>query len=794
MVNTKRGLKMKKRTQQRVVFTIGSLVALILTLYTVVVFSIANTTLRADAAATPESFFTFNSASGEITDYDIAGGTDVVIPSSIGGVAVVKIAPRECSYVDSGDGNYEYVCSGSFYKKGLTSVIIPEGIQVIGDAAFSENAIVGTLTIPDSVNQVGSGAFSYNQIEKVHIGSSVTELGSSVFANNFITELEGGQNLQDISGATFYGNNFTSLDSLPASVKVIRYAAFMNNDFVTLEIPDTVEYISNMAFSGPQLKEITVGSKDYIGPSVLTLEQGAFIRELNEYDYIDPGVEKVTINRVVKAIEGGAFQHQPITSLVINEGVEDIMSGAFADTTVSEVYFPNSLQYIGESPFERTTSLRTLKFGTDDYSGPTRTIIGEGAFESSGQPDDVSLDTVILNGSVKTVTQAAFRNSNIKTLTINEGVETIEQGAFSGILIENLRLPNSLRSLWGSPFSDIATLRTVEIGTSDYSGPALLDIEGATFETSSYESDTTFYDTFSDSSITLNGIVRTVGAGAFAKYRVAHMYAHPGLQEVAEGAFNGSYIRTAELPSTVTAVGDGAFADSSLREITIQGNPVMGEGVFAKTGLDINTLPEGGGIDEHYQNNAELVQVHSDNDAFSYGNEYFYSNYYETGEGAQHYIVSGTIVNPSSYTVTHKAKNGETLSPNRTFTSNLGYEDYRVANILDLTYPSSPSLRFDDYLQKGSVVSPEVLYFEGYTSPDRAEVSLKSGVNVINYIYSATADEEIDETEDQIAPLPLIPNTGILGTMVYKNPILVIVLTLVLLGTLLYTGIRLARR
>ena len=37
---------------------------------------------------TPEEYFTFDSATGTITDYDIAGGLNVVIPSTIGGVAV----------------------------------------------------------------------------------------------------------------------------------------------------------------------------------------------------------------------------------------------------------------------------------------------------------------------------------------------------------------------------------------------------------------------------------------------------------------------------------------------------------------------------------------------------------------------------------------------------------------------------------------------------------------------------------------------------------------------------------
>ena len=68
------------------------------------------------ASTTPEQYFTFDAQTQTITDYDVAGGgTDVVIPATIGGVPVLHIGPT------------------AFFAKGLTSAVIPEGVLTIED-------------------------------------------------------------------------------------------------------------------------------------------------------------------------------------------------------------------------------------------------------------------------------------------------------------------------------------------------------------------------------------------------------------------------------------------------------------------------------------------------------------------------------------------------------------------------------------------------------------------------------------------------------------------------------------
>ena len=88
--------------------------------------------LPTTTVTTPEEFFNFDSATGTITGYDIAGGLDVFIPSTIGRVAV------------------EHIGIDAFLEKYLTSVIIPDSVTSIDYLAFYNNQLT-SITIGSGV-------------------------------------------------------------------------------------------------------------------------------------------------------------------------------------------------------------------------------------------------------------------------------------------------------------------------------------------------------------------------------------------------------------------------------------------------------------------------------------------------------------------------------------------------------------------------------------------------------------------------------------------------------------------
>jgi len=144
--------------------------------------------LPTTTVTTPEMYFTFDSTTGTITGYDIAGGLDVVIPSTIGGVAV------------------EHIGLDAFYEKYLTSVIIPDSVMSIGNCAFRINLLT-SVTIGNSVTSIGDRAFESNLLTSVTIGNSVTSIGYWVFASNLLSSVTIGSDVDINSDPATMGTN-----------------------------------------------------------------------------------------------------------------------------------------------------------------------------------------------------------------------------------------------------------------------------------------------------------------------------------------------------------------------------------------------------------------------------------------------------------------------------------------------------------------------------------------------------------------------------------------------------------
>ena len=144
--------------------------------------------LPTTTVTTPEEYFTFDNTTGTITYYDIAGGLDVVIPSTIGGVAV------------------EHVGIDAFLEKYLTSVIIPDSVTSIGPCAFRNNLLT-SVTIPDSVIIIDYRAFRNNLLTSVNIGNSVTSISYEVFGSNPLSSVTIGADVDINSDSTTMGTN-----------------------------------------------------------------------------------------------------------------------------------------------------------------------------------------------------------------------------------------------------------------------------------------------------------------------------------------------------------------------------------------------------------------------------------------------------------------------------------------------------------------------------------------------------------------------------------------------------------
>ena len=141
---------------------------------------------RVDAYAS-EDFFMYSTSGAVITDYDMAGGSDVVIPAVLGGVTVTTVGARAffAKFITSLTipGNITTIEEEGFEWNLLTSLHIPGTVKTIGANAFEINRSLTTVTLDAGVESIGKEAFlSCNTLTGITIGSGVV-IGENLINN-----------------------------------------------------------------------------------------------------------------------------------------------------------------------------------------------------------------------------------------------------------------------------------------------------------------------------------------------------------------------------------------------------------------------------------------------------------------------------------------------------------------------------------------------------------------------------------------------------------------------------------
>ena len=209
------------------------------------------------------------SAFGNFTLYiDGEPLTDLVIPS---GVTVIRDkAFSSCA--------------------GLNSVTILDGVTTIGQNAFSACRGLTSITIPDSVTSIGNGAFSgCTALAEASIGKGVKTIGDSAFANTGIESVVLPEGTTSIGADTF--KNCVSLGSAEfgASLTSIGSGAFTGCSALTSVTFKSTPLVYSNAFNGcTALTDVyVVGTRDDWNDIKMNAEDGNTALKQATVHYID---------------------------------------------------------------------------------------------------------------------------------------------------------------------------------------------------------------------------------------------------------------------------------------------------------------------------------------------------------------------------------------------------------------------------------------------------------------------------------------------------------------------------
>ncbi|MHC1684381.1 MAG: leucine-rich repeat protein [Clostridiaceae bacterium] len=528
-----------------------------------------------------ESDFEFDSETGTITSYKVreAEGTELVIPSTINGVAVKHI------------GNSAFA---NHYN--LAEVIIPDGVTIIGFAAFTETSSLQSIKIPSSVTTIGGCAFFRSGIKNITIPQGVKNIEIKAFGSSSLRSITISDSVTSIADYAF--ENCVSLSSvtIPEGVKEIGDCAFSHcSSLTSITIPRSINNLSSFLFSNSGLRSITIpDSITYIQHGVFSscnnLKSMTIPDSVTKMDYgtfngyngivyvnservkqlaLDSGLEasRIILNGTnsikVKSIE---LDKKNLT--IVKGQTIALTANVLPDNAVNKEVNWSSGD-INVATVDKNGSITGIKQGetiitciAKDGSGIKATcivtvtdIIDEldfgfdvvtGTITSYSGPDGVLVIPGAIQGvTVKHIGKRAFSNCSNSQITIPSSVTSIEDYAFLNCKkLTEIKIPRSVTVIENRAFMSCTNLKEIIIpeGVTTLGEAAFLDCSSLT-------------------SVKILGNIKEISSNTFNMCESLKDITIPSsVSSIGYVAFgNCSNLKSITIPSSVTNIEQGAF-------------------------------------------------------------------------------------------------------------------------------------------------------------------------------------------------------------------------------------------
>ncbi len=174
----------------------------------------------------------------------------VTLPDSLG--TLMNNAFYACSSLKSVSiPNVSSIGQWAFSGSGLTSIVIPDGVEVIRMHAFSECDSLTSVSIPGSVETIGTAAFfRCYALTDVKIANGLKKIEEGAFADcSKLAEIKLPDSVNSINGSSFM--NCSSLKSfvIPDGVASLEDSTFAHCiSLAGVTVPDKVTSIAEYAF------------------------------------------------------------------------------------------------------------------------------------------------------------------------------------------------------------------------------------------------------------------------------------------------------------------------------------------------------------------------------------------------------------------------------------------------------------------------------------------------------------------------------------------------------------------
>jgi len=420
--------------------------------------------------------------------YDTPVG-DVIIPSIVenDGVSYIVTSIREHAF----DGGSRWGNGvATYYCDGITSVVLPSTIEVIGEGTFKGCRGLLSLAIPNSVTYIDNYAFyGCSSLTSVTIPNSVTYLGHNAFYNcSSMTSLTIGSSVTTLDNHAFYGcTQLSEIISLNATPPSATSGAYGNNGFVSdvfegilKTIPVYVPMGSASAYQSATGWNEFTNYIEVVANFSATCSSGQTVY----YAVTD------LANHFVEAVYPGSSSsapwegyEQPTGNLVLPEtvqyqGITYIVKGIhnnafYGCNGLTQVTISDNINHVGAKAFWNCPNLETVVFNAEDCAVmQTRTGSGTNSnpyvyfsvFSADEAGSAPNLTRISIGSGVQHIPDYAFMNSEdvYQRLVIPASVTDIGNYAFYGCnsMVQMVIQGNGLQTIGNYAFYGCSALQT----------------------------------------------------------------------------------------------------------------------------------------------------------------------------------------------------------------------------------------------------------------------------------------------------------------------------------------------
>ncbi|MBQ2903205.1 MAG: leucine-rich repeat protein [Clostridia bacterium] len=461
----------------------------------------------------------------------------------------------------------DYIPIGAFSRcSSLTEFVVPETVKAIGAYAFGSCTSLSCVTLNEGLKQIGYSAFSKARVGANNSEPCITELvlpesleyiGDYVFRSLPLNEISIPSGVKKIGDYAFSDTDISKVTLNEGLEKIGSNAFSYCGNLEAIDLPDTVNYIGSYAFCDcAKIKSVE------IPPLVTEICRGAFLG-------LD-GMKSVTVPSTVKIIGMDAFADcENLTDIVIENGVEEIGDLAFDYCMAKELTIPESVKIIGKEIIGNSLT-ETVCFNASDISDSSQYRGSPGTNAKSVMGSNLKLKKIVFGENVKNVpSYFCFKAETLEEIVFSDSIERIGPYAFRECTaITSIDLPRSLKSLNGETFYGCRSLTEITIPESlesmyshDFTGCSkitTINFNAASCEFRNLEATVT--DGIYYSPFFALGKLESINLGENIKELPAYLFC--GIETIDEII----------LPSTITDVGVGSFAFSSITSFKASDN------------------------------------------------------------------------------------------------------------------------------------------------------------------------------------------------------------------------------